>query len=187
MQYTAIVKNLINLKPKRVANLIVSGLWSEQNRDEMQKFCNVNIVADNVKDNDCTKMVDPSKWNIDPEGSFFYFCTNETVNGFEHDYDRFPWHLIPKGMPVIGDMSSNIGTKPIPWDKFDMVFAGAQKNLGPSGCTVMIIHDRLFGHADKDVPVLCDWQLHETSPDTYYNTPAVFPLYMTGLNASYMN
>lgn len=187
MQYTAIVKNLIGLKPKRVANLIVSGLWSEQNRDEMQKFCNVNIVADNVKDNDCTRMVDPSKWNIDPEGSFFYFCCNETVNGFEQDYDKFPWHLIPKGMPVIGDMSSNIGTKPVPWDKFDMAFMGAQKNLGPAGCTIMIIHERLFGHADKDVPILCDWKLHEESPDTYYNTPAVFPMYVTGLNVSYMN
>lgn len=187
MQYTAIVKNLIGMKPKRVANLIVSGLWSEQNRDEMSKFCNVNIVADNVKANDCTKMVDPSKWNIDPEGSFFYFCCNETVNGFEQNYDTFPWHLIPKGMPIIGDMSSNIGTKPIPWDKFDMVFMGAQKNLGPAGCTVMIIHERLFGHADKDVPVLCDWKLHEESPDTYYNTPAVFPMYVTGLNISYMN
>jgi phosphoserine aminotransferase len=187
MQYTAIVKNLIAMKPKRVANLVVTGLWSEQNRDEMQKFCNVNVVCDNVKDNDCTKMVDPSKWNIDPEGSFFYFCCNETVNGFEQDYDKFPWHLIPKGMPIIGDMSSNIGTKPVPWDKFDMAFMGAQKNLGPAGCTIMIIHERLFGHAEKDTPILCDWKLHEESPDTYYNTPAVFPMYVTGLNVSYMN
>jgi len=187
MQYTAIVKNLIGMKPKRVANLVVSGLWSEQNRDEMKKFCNVNVVADNVADNDCTRMVDPSKWKIDPEGSFFYFCCNETVNGFEQNYDTFPWHLIPKGMPVIGDMSSNIGTKPVPWDKFDMAFMGAQKNLGPAGCTVMIIHERLFGHADKDVPILCDWKLHEESPDGYYNTPAIFPMYVTGLNLSYMN
>jgi phosphoserine aminotransferase len=51
----------------------------------------------------------------------------------------------------------------------------------------MIIHERLFGHADKDVPVLCDWKLHENSPDTYYNTPAIFPMYVTGLNLSYMN
>ena len=187
MQYTAIVKNLIGMKPKRVANLMVSGLWSEQNRDEMRKFCTVNEVANNVTDNDCTRMVPPSQWKIDPEGSFFYFCCNETVNGFEQNYDTFPWHLIPKGMPIIGDMSSNIGTKPVPWDKFDMAFMGAQKNLGPAGCTIMIIHERLFGHADKDVPVLCDWQLHENSPDTYYNTPAVFPMYMTGLNLSYMN
>ena len=90
-------------------------------------------------------------------------------------------------MPIIGDMSSNIGTKPVPWDKFDMAFMGAQKNLGPAGCTIMIINERLFGHADKDVPILCDWKLHEESPDTYYNTPAIFPMYVTGLNLSYMN
>lgn len=153
----------------------------------MKKYGTVNIVADNVKDNDCTRMVDPSKWKIDPKGSFFHFCCNETVNGFEQDYDKFPWHLIPKDMPVIGDMSSNVGTKPIPWDKFAMVYMGAQKNLGPAGCTVMIIREDLFGHADKDVPILCDWELFEKSPDTYYNTPAVFPMYVTGLNCSYMN
>lgn len=157
MQYTAIVKNLIGLKPDRIANLMVTGLWSMQQYDEIKKFCKVNVVANNVTDNDCTRMVDPSLWNIDPKGSFFSFCCNETVNGFEFDYDTFPWHLIPKDMPIIGDMSSNVGTKPIPWDKFAMIYMGAQKNLGPAGCTVMIIRDDLFGHADKDVPILCDW------------------------------
>jgi len=187
MQYTAIAKNLGGLKPGKKCNLLVTGLWSGQNYDEMQKFMNVNLVANNITDNDCTKMVPIDQWNIDPEASFFHFCTNETVNGFEFDYDTFPWHLIPKDMPVIGDMSSNVGTKPIPWDKFAMAYMGAQKNLGPAGCTVMIIREDLFGHADQDVPILCDWNLHEQSPDTYYNTPAVFPIYMTGLNVAYMN
>jgi phosphoserine aminotransferase len=186
-QYTAIAKNLLGLKPDRIANLLVTGLWSLQNMDEMRKYGTVNIVANNVEDNDCTRMVDPSLWKVDPRGSFFHFCCNETVNGFEQDYDKFPWHLIPKGMPIIGDMSSNVGTKPIPWDKFAMVYMGAQKNLGPAGCTVMIIREDLFGHADKDCPILCDWDLFEKSPDTYYNTPAVFPMYVTGLNCSYMN
>lgn len=104
---------------------MITGLWSLQNSIETKKFCQVNIVADVVKDNDCTKMIDPSDWIIDPEGSFFHFCCNETVNGIEFDYDTFPWHLIPKDMPVVGDMSSNIGTKPIPWDKFGMVYMGA--------------------------------------------------------------
>jgi phosphoserine aminotransferase len=78
-------------------------------------------------------------------------------------------------------------TKPVPWDKFDVIFMGAQKNLGPAGCTVIIVREDLLGHAEKDVPILCDWALHEKSPDTYYNTPAVFPMYVTGLNVSYMN
>ena len=78
-------------------------------------------------------------------------------------------------------------TKPIDWSKYGVVYAGAQKNLGPSGCTIMCIKDSLIGHADKDVPVLCDWDLHEKSPDTYYNTPCVWSMYVTGLNCSYMN
>jgi phosphoserine aminotransferase len=84
-------------------------------------------------------------------------------------------------------MSSNIGTCKIPWEKLGMVYAGAQKNLGAAGTTVMIIREDLFGNAEKDTPVLCDWDEFEKSPDTYYNTPAVYPMYITGLNCSYMN
>jgi phosphoserine aminotransferase len=187
MQYTAIVKNLIGLKPARKANMLVTGLWSMQGYDEISKFCDVNVVANNHTANDCTKMVDPSDWKVDKDASFFYMCSNETVNGFEQDESKFPWHLIPDDMPVIGDMSSNVGTKPIRWDKYAMIFMGAQKNLGAAGCTVMIIREDLFGHADKDTPILCDWLLHENSPDTYYNTPAIYPMYITGMFVSYMN
>ena len=90
-------------------------------------------------------------------------------------------------MPVIGDFSSSIGTYPVPWDKFGVVFFGAQKNMGPAGCTVVIVREDLLGQADRDVPILCDWKLHEESPDTYYNTPAIFPMYVTGLNVAHMN
>jgi phosphoserine aminotransferase len=85
----------------------------------------VNVVANNITDNDCTRMVDPKDWKVDPDASFFCFCCNETVNGFEFDFETFPWHLIPKDMPVIGDMSSNIGTKNVPYDKFAMIYMGA--------------------------------------------------------------
>jgi phosphoserine aminotransferase len=187
MQYTACVKNLIGLKPKKIANLMVTGMWSNQNYAEMKKHCNVNVVMNNWTDNECTKCVPQEQWNINPDASFFYFCTNETVHGFRFDLETFPWHLIPKDMPVVGDFSSNLGTEHVPWDKFGVVFAGAQKNLGPAGCTVIIIREDLLGHAEKDVPILCDWALHEKSPDTYYNTPAIFPMYVTGMNVSYMN
>ena len=181
-QYTAVVKNLIGLKPAKRANVLITGMWSNQSYAEIKKHCDVNVVANLITENDCTKMIDPSEWNIDPEASFFHFCCNETVNGIEFDFDTFPWDKIPKDMPIIGDMSSNVGTKPIPWDKMGMVYMGAQKNLGAAGCTVLIIREDLFGKAEKDVPILCDWTLHEDSPDTYYNTPAIFPMYITMLN-----
>lgn len=132
-------------------------------------------------------MVPISQWKIDPEGSFFCFCANETVNGFEFNFETFPWHLIPKDMPVVADMSSNIGTCEIPWDKLGVVFAGAQKNLGIGGCTIIIVRNDLIGHQAKDTPILCDWNENEKSADKTYNTPGVFPIYMTGLNVSYMN
>lgn len=95
MQYTAIVKNLAGRKPGRIANLLLTGMWSNQNYNEMCKHCNVNVVANNISDNDCTRMVPHDQWNINPDASFFYFCSNETVNGFEFDFDTFPFHLIP--------------------------------------------------------------------------------------------
>ena len=107
------------------------------------------------------------------DASFYAICTNETVNGIEFDWEEFPFDRIPDDIPIVADMSSNIGTNIIPWDKLGMVYAGAQKNLGTAGCTVLIIRDDLFGHAEPDIPILCDWTLHENSPDTYYNTPAI--------------
>lgn len=92
-------------------------------------------------------------------------------------------------MPCCIDMSSNIGSLHVPWNNghVGVVYMGAQKNLGTSGCTVVIVREDLMGHKQKDTPILCDWELFENSPDTYYNTPAVFPMYVTGLNVSYMN
>lgn len=84
-------------------------------------------------------------------------------------------------------MSSNVGTNHIPWDKVGMIYMGSQKNLGTSGCTIMVIREDLFGHAEKDCPILCDWLEFEKSPDTYYNTPAIFPMYVTMLNVKHMN
>ena len=164
-----------------------TGMWSNQNINEMQKFADIHIVTDAVSDHNCTKVDDYSKWSINRDASFYAICTNETVNGIEFDWEEFPFDRVPSDIPIVADMSSNIGTNIIPWDKLGMVYAGAQKNLGTAGCTVLIIRDDLFGHAEPDIPILCDWTLHENSPDTYYNTPAIMPMYITGLNCSYMN
>lgn len=138
-------------------------------------------------------MSDPSTWNIDPEASFVHICMNETVHGLEIAEREFPWHLIPKDVVVVGDLSSNMGTYHVDWDRFGVVYAGAQKNMGPSGATIIIVKKSLLGHAEPDVPVLCDWTTAMNSPASkgfapgYYNTPPVWPIYVTGLNVSYMN
>lgn len=132
-------------------------------------------------------MVPFDKWKIDPEASFLIFCSNETVDGIEFDLMKFPWDLFPSDIPACIDMSSNIGTCDIPWDRVGVVYFGVQKNLGTAGCTISIVREDLFGHKAVDTPILSDWKEFEDSPDTYYNTPAVWPMYVTGLNTSYMN
>lgn len=112
---------------------------------------------------------------------------NETVNGFELSEDNFPWHLFPQDMPVVGDMSSNIATRKINWNRYSVVYAGAQKNMGPSGCSIIIVKKSLLGYMQKDTPVMCDWKAFEEAPGTYYNTPPCWAIYVTALNASYMN
>lgn len=124
MQYTAIAKNLIGLKPKRIAMTNRTGMWSVQNVDELRKFCNVHLVTDAVEEHDCTKVSDYSQWSINPDASFYCICTNETVNGIEFNWEDFPFEKIPKDIPICADMSSNIGTNVIPWDKLGMVYAG---------------------------------------------------------------
>lgn len=79
--------------------------------------------------------------------------------------DNFPWHLIPKDVPIVADMSSHIGTFKIDWNRFSVIYAGAQKNLGPAGCTVIICKKSLLGKADPDTPLICDWSAFEKAPD----------------------
>lgn len=144
------------------------------------------IEVTNLKDSEYTQMTDPRTWKIDPEASFIHICINETVHGFDVS-ENFPWHLIPKDVAIVGDMSSCIGTKPIDWNRFDVVYAGVQKNMGPTGCTIIIANKKILGQAAKDTPIMCDWTTFENSPGTYYNTPPVWCIYVTGLNVSYMN
>lgn len=89
-------------------------------------------------------------------------------------------------MVVACDMSSEIGTKPINWDHYGVVYAGAQKNLGPSGCAVVIVREDLVGHHKKDTPMMMDWQLFDKFPNGHFNTPATYPIYVLGLNVRHM-
>jgi len=168
---------------------LTTGLWSQQCITEARKLIpSANLIeVANSKATNYTQLPDPATWKIDPEASYFHFCVNETVNGFEITEENFPWHKIPKDMVKVGDMSSNIGTRKINWDHFDVVYAGAQKNMGPSGATIIIVKNSLMGHAEKDVPIMCDWKTFENSLGTYYNTPPCWAIYVTGINASYMN
>lgn len=167
---------------------LTTGLWTTQCIAEARRHHPDGVIEVlNNKESNHTQMQDPSTWNIDPEASFLHVCVNETVHGFKVSEENFPWDKFPADMTIVGDMSSCIGTEPINWNRYSVVYAGAQKNMGPTGVTIMIVKKSLLGKAEPNCPVMCDWNLFETSPGTYYNTPPCWCIYMTGLNVSYMN
>lgn len=139
----------------------------------------------NNKSNGYSTIADPSEWNIDPNARFFHFCDNETIQGFEFG-DDFPFHLIPEGQTLVCDMSSNFTTRPVDWSKFGVVYAGAQKNVGPAGATIVVVRNDLIAGHRSDTPLLCDWETFSKAANTFHNTPACFPIYMCGLNLAYM-
>lgn len=115
-----------------------------------------------------TSIEDQNNWKLDPNASFVYFCDNETVDGVEFNF-------VPdtKGVPLVCDMSSNILSRPFDVSKFGLIYAGAQKNIGPSGVTLVIVRDDLIGYAMTCTPSVFDFavQLRENS---IYNTPPTF-------------
>jgi len=89
-------------------------------------------------------------------------------------------------MTLVSDMSSNIGTRPIDWEKYGVVYAGAQKNLGPAGTCIVVVREDLIGKQRPDTPCLFDWKQFRDAPTKFHNTPACYPIYVTGLNLAHM-
>ncbi len=156
------------------ASYINTGIWSAMAIKEAQKFCQVNLVASNAN-SDFYTIPESDTWDIAPESAYFYFTSNETINGVE-------FHEVPDvgDMPLVTDMTSNILSRPVDVSRYGVIFAGAQKNIGPAGLTVVIIRKDLLGRARSDTPAVMDYLLNSKNDSVYY-TPATFSYYMAGL------
>ncbi|XP_068785145.1 centrosomal protein of 78 kDa isoform X3 [Struthio camelus] len=172
-QFSAVPLNLIGLKEGRHADYVVTGAWSAKAAKEAEKYANVNIV--HPKLGTYTKIPDPSTWNLNPDASYVYYCANETVHGVEFDF-------VPdvKGAVLVCDMSSNFLSRPVDVSKFGVIFAGAQKNVGCAGATVVIVREDLLGFALKECPVVLDYKTQATN-GSLYNTPPCYSIYIMGL------
>ncbi|KAK1176062.1 phosphoserine aminotransferase [Acipenser oxyrinchus oxyrinchus] len=172
-QFSAVPLNLLGLKEERCADYIVTGAWSAKAAKEAEKYGKVNIV--HPKLDSYTKIPDPNTWKLSPGASYVYYCSNETVNGVEFDF-------IPdiKEAVLACDMSSNFLSKPVDVSKFGLIFAGAQKNIGCAGVTVVIVREDLLGVALKECPVVLDYKI-QSGNNSIYNTPPCFSIYIMGL------
>lgn len=167
--FAAVALNLINRTGE--ADYAVTGTWSSKAAKEATKYGKVNLVFPKL--DKPGSIPDPSTWTFNPNASYFYYCDNETVDGVEFSYVPQP----PNGVPVVADMSSNIMTKKIDVSKFGIIFAGAQKNIGPAGVTVVIIREDLLGNPMPICPTVLDLT-HIAKNNSVHNTPATFSIYV---------
>uniref|UniRef100_A0A0B7AAN8 Phosphoserine aminotransferase n=1 Tax=Arion vulgaris TaxID=1028688 RepID=A0A0B7AAN8_9EUPU len=172
-QFSAVPLNLMSLKPGHCADYIVTGSWSAKAAKEAEKYGTVNLVVPKKKK--YTLIEDQSTWKLNPDASYVYYCSNETIDGVE-----YPFVPETNGVPLVCDMSSNFLTRHIDVTKYGLIFAGAQKNIGCAGVTVVIIRDDLLGFATKMCPVIFDFQI-QAGNDSLYNTPPTYSIYIMGL------
>ncbi|XP_066460238.1 phosphoserine aminotransferase [Eleutherodactylus coqui] len=172
-QFSAVPLNLIGLKEAKSADYIITGAWSAKAAKEAEKYGKVKLVYPKLAS--YTEIPDPSSWNLDPEASYVYYCANETVHGVE-------FQDIPdvNGAVLVCDMSSNFLSRPVDISKFGLIFAGAQKNIGCAGVTVVIVREDLMGFALKECPTILDYKI-QAGNGSLYNTPPCFSIYITGL------
>jgi phosphoserine aminotransferase len=184
LQFSGIPMNFAG--PKKAANFLVTGVWSDKAAVEAANLIAVNKVwVDPPKQ--YYNIIGEDKWKINPDASYFHYCSNETINGLT--YFDFPYSKIPSTMPIVCDMSSEFCSRPIDVSKYGVIFAGAQKNCGPAGNTVVIVRKDLVKKENimKITPSVMNLDTVEKSPEQMLNTPATWSCYITGLYVKYMN
>jgi phosphoserine aminotransferase len=176
LQFAMIPFNL--LRGKGRADYVITGEWSRKAIAEAQKFCNVNVAASNA-DRNGSYVPAFDTWKLDEGAAYLHYTTNETIGGVEFNWvpqtDR-----MPGAVPLVADMSSNILSRPVDVSRFGLIYAGAQKNIGPAGLTIVIVRDDLLGHADPRLPTMLDYKTHADN-GSMYNTPPTYAIYIAGL------
>lgn len=172
LQFSMVPLNL--MRGRACADYVNTGEWSKKAIGEAQKFGKVNIVASNA-DKNCTYVPAFDTWRRDPNAAYLHYCPNETIGGVE-----FNWIPDTGDVPLVADMSSNILSRQIDVSKFGLIYAGAQKNIGPAGLAVVIVREDLLGQAQSGTPTMLDYKIHADA-DSMYNTPPTYGIYMAGL------
>jgi phosphoserine aminotransferase len=170
-QFSAIPLNLMGDKGK--ADYINTGQWSKKAIKEAKRFLDVNVAASS-EDTNFTTIPPVDGWNLQSDAAYLHYTPNETIGGVEF-FDA------PKvDVPLVADMSSTILSRPINVNDFGVIYAGAQKNIGPAGLTLVIVRKDLMGNAHARTPTMLDWSVAAEN-DSMYNTPPTYSVYLAGL------
>ncbi|MBL0293715.1 MAG: 3-phosphoserine/phosphohydroxythreonine transaminase [Saprospiraceae bacterium] len=156
------------LAPDQKAVYSDTGVWANKSIKEAKRYGQIEVIASS-KDANYTFI--PKNFDIPADAKYFHITTNNTIYGTEY-------HQMPNSpIPLVADMSSNFMSRPVNVSDFDLIYAGAQKNVGPAGCTVVIVKKDILGKTGRDIPSMLDYRTH--IPEiSMYNTPPVFPIYV---------
>ncbi len=178
-QFSAVPLNL--LPQGKSADYIVNGSWSKAAAAEAKNFGDINVInIREERDDGETSLIAANQWPLNSDAAYVHYCPNETVDGIE--INDIP---VTNGVPLVADMSSTILSHEIDVTKFGLIYAGAQKNIGPSGLTIVIVRedllvDGLQGRAQLATPCIMNY-LTSANNDSMYNTPPTYAWYLAGL------
>jgi len=171
-QFAMVPMNLLRAKPG--SDYVSTGQWSKKAIGEAKKYCKVNVAASSEAGN-FTSVPRQSEWKLDRDAAYVHITTNETIGGVE-----FHWIPDTGDVPLVADASSHILSRPMDVARYGLIYAGAQKNIGPAGLTIVIVRDDLVGHASPITPTVFDYKV-QAENDSMYNTPATYGIYVAGL------
>jgi phosphoserine aminotransferase len=171
-QFAMIPMNL--LRGRTAADYVHTGEWAKKAIAEAGKLCRVNIAASS-EDRNFSYIPRQSDWKLDRDAAYVHITSNETIGGVEY-------HWVPETgeVPLVADMSSHILSRPVDVSRYGLIYAGAQKNIGPAGLTIVIVREDLIGKALPATPAVFDYKV-QADNGWMYNTPATFAVYVAGL------
>ncbi len=162
------------LGERKVIDFVNTGEWSKKSIKEAKKYAQVNVAA-SAEDKNFTYVPARETWKLSPEAAYVHVCTNETIGGVEY-------HWTPEvgNVPLVADMSSHILSRPIDVSRYGVIYAGAQKNAGPAGLTLVIVRKALLDRALPITPSAFHWK-EQAEADSMLNTPPTYSVYIAGL------
>ncbi len=173
-QFSAVPQNIAG--PDDTVDYLNSGIWSDFAVREAGKYvARVNVVGGTEQTSRGKAIQSPASWKLSENPAYFHYCPNETVDGIA-------LHQIPEGIsaPLVADLSSNILSEPLDVSRFGIIYAGAQKNIGPSGFAIAIVRDDLLGRPQGNTSTIMDYSV-QARERSMYNTPNTFAWYLSGL------
>ena len=170
-QFGSVPLNLLG--DKLSADYVNTGQWSKKAIEEGRRYCEVNVVASS-QDTNFSTIPPQAQWQLGNDAAYLHYTPNETIGGVEYFWTP------QVQVPLVADMSSTILSRPTRVEDFGVIYAGAQKNIGPSGLTLVIVRRDLLGKANAMCPAMLNWQLAADN-ESMYNTPPTFALYLAAL------